>query len=197
MAKLVVGDHAKYHRKVRYKVCVSGAAETGHCSMDALEKAEAVGRAVAEAGAVLVTGATTGTPYWAAKGAKSAGGLVIGFSPASSEIAHVKTYRLPIDYHDDIIFTGFEYSGRNWILTRAADAVINICGRIGTLNEFTAAFEDNKPIGVLEGTGGTADSIREILEKSHRGMGRVVFSSDPKALVAMVLKAVEDFDRTI
>lgn len=197
MAKPSLSDHAKYHRKMRYKICISGAAETGHCSMDALEKAEEMGREVAKAGMVLVTGATTGTPYWAAKGAKSAGGLVIGFSPASSELAHVKTYRLPIDYHDDIVFTGFEYSGRNWILTRAADAVINICGRIGTLNEFTSAFEDNKPIGVLEGTGGTADFIREVLEKSHRGFGKVMFSSDPKTLLEMVIKAIEETDRGI
>jgi len=107
-----------YKRKTRYKICISGAAETGHCSMDTLEKAEQMGREVAQAGMVLVTGATTGAPYWAAKGAKAEGGLVIGFSPASSELAHVKTYRLPIDYYDDIVFTGFEYSGRNWILTR-------------------------------------------------------------------------------
>ncbi len=163
--------------------------------MDALTKAEAVGREIAKAGMTLVTGATTGTPYWAAKGAKAEGGLVIGFSPASSEVAHVKTYRLPIDYHDDIVFTGFEYSGRNWILTRAADAVIIICGRIGTLNEFTSAFEDNKPIGVLEGTGGTTDYIREILVKSHRGMGRVIFSSDPKELVMLVAQAIDGYER--
>ncbi len=187
--------HTKYHRKTRYKICISGAAETGHCSMDALQKAEEMGREIAKQGMVLVTGATTGTPYWAAKGAKSAGGLVIGFSPASSELAHVKTYRLPIDYHDDIVFTGFEYSGRNWILTRAADAVITICGRIGTLNEFTAAFEDGKPQGVLETTGGTADYIRDILEKSHRGFGKVVFSADPKELLRLVVKGIEDREK--
>lgn len=187
--------HAHYHRKIRHKICVSGAAETGHCSADSLEKAELIGREIAKAGMTLVTGATTGTPYWAAKGAKAEGGLVIGFSPASSEAAHVKTYRLPIDYHDDIVFTGFEYSGRNWILTRAADAVITICGRIGTLNEFTAAFEDNKPIGVLETTGGTADYIRSILEKSHRGFGRVFFSSDPKELIDLVAKAIDEYEK--
>ena len=196
MAKASTGSAgAHYHRKIRHKICVSGAAETGHCSADALEKAEQIGREVAKAGMVLVTGATTGTPYWAAKGAKAEGGLVIGFSPASSEAAHVKTYRLPIDYHDDIVFTGFEYSGRNWILTRSADGVIIICGRIGTLNEFTAAFEDQKPIGVLETTGGTADYIREILEKSHRGMGKVFFSSDPKELLALVSQAIDEYEK--
>lgn len=186
------GNHrVVYKRKTRYKICVSGAAETGHCSMDVLEKAEQMGREVAKAGMVLVTGATTGTPYWAAKGAKAEGGLVIGFSPASSEVAHIKKYHLPIDYHDDIVFTGFEYSGRNWLLTRAADAVVIICGRIGTLNEFTSAFEDGKPIGVLEGTGGTADFIREVVEKSHRGPGAIVYSSDPKELLTMLIHEIK------
>lgn len=196
MPEELVARHIKYHRKTRYKICISGAAETGHCSMGTLQKAEELGREIAKQNIVLLTGATTGTPYWAAKGAKSAGGLVIGFSPASSEAAHVKTYRLPIDYHDDIVFTGFEYSGRNWILTRSADAVIIICGRIGTLNEYTAAFEDNKPIGVLETTGGTADYIRDILEKSYRGFRKTVFSPDPKELLKLVMQQVEEHKKT-
>jgi len=179
------------NHKIKYKICVSGAAETGHCGLDALEKAETFGREIAKAGAVLVTGATTGIPYWAAKGAKEEGGFVIGLSPAVSEAAHIKSYRLPIDYHDLIIFTGFDYSGRNLLLTRSADAVVIICGRIGTLNEFTIAFEDKKPIGVLEGTGGTADQIADLLAKSHRGMGKAVFSHDPKDLLNKVLKAIK------
>src|SRR3989338_5962918 len=121
---------------LKYKICVSGAAETGHCAIDALEKAEQIGRAIADAGMVLVTGATTGIPYWSAKGAKEAGGIVIGLSPASSESAHIKSYKLPTDYHDLIVYTGFDYAGRNLLLTRSADAVITICGRLGTLNEF-------------------------------------------------------------
>ncbi len=164
-------------------MAVSGAAETGLCAPNAPELAEAVGREIAKQGIVLVTGATTGIPYWAAKGAKTEGGLVIGFSPAASEAAHLKTYRLPTDYHDLIVYTGFEYAGRNLILTRSADAVIVICGRIGTLNEFTIAFEDKKPIGVLTGTGGTADHVYDLIQEGHRGMGKVVYSSDPAELV--------------
>ena len=177
--------------KPRYKICISGAAETGLCSIDALEKAEILGREVARRGYVLVTGATIGVPYWAAKGAKLAGGTVIGISPAASEAAHVKSYHLPTDYHDLIIYTGFDYSGRNLLLIRSSDAIVTICGRIGTLNEFTIAFEDQKVIGVLEKTGGTADMMREILEKSHRGMGRVIFNDDPIALLDRVAEAIE------
>lgn len=184
--------NGKLISKPKYKICISGAAETGFCAIDALEKAEAMGREIAKRGMVLVTGATIGIPYWAAKGAKLAGGMVIGLSPASSEAAHLKSYRLPIDYHDLIIYTGFEYSGRNLLLTRAADAIITICGRMGTLNEFTIAFEDQKPIGILEGTGGTADELRGILEKAHRGMGKVVFSKDIKTLLDLVVAAIEE-----
>lgn len=175
---------------LKYKICISGAAETGLCSPDVAEKAEMLGREVACAGLVLVTGATVGVPYWAAKGAKEAGGIVIGLSPASSEIAHIKTYKLPTDYHDLIIYTGFEYSGRNLLLTRASDAVITICGRIGSLNEFTIAFEDHKPCGVLEGTGGAADMLRDILKKAKRGYQKTVFSKDPRELLEKVVALI-------
>lgn len=177
---------------LRYKFCVSGGAETGHCASDAIEKAEVIGREIAKRGLVLVTGATSGIPYWAAKGAKAEGGIVIGISPASSKEAHLKTYRLPVDYHDLIIYTGFEYSGRNLLLIRSSDAVISICGRMGTLNEFTIAFEDKRPIGALEGTGGSADMIRNIIKEAHRGPGQVVYSSDPSDLIDQVLTVLQE-----
>ncbi|MBI3589230.1 MAG: LOG family protein [Candidatus Liptonbacteria bacterium] len=175
----------------RYKICVSGSAESEHCAPDAEEKAEELGRLIAERGMVLVTGATTGLPYWSAKGAKQAGGIVIGFSPAASQAAHIKTYRLPTDYHDLIVYTGFEYSGRNLILTRAADAVITVCGRLGTLNEFTIAFEDQKVQGVLTGTGGLADMAEGLLVESHRGKGKVVFDSNPGKLLDKVVAMIK------
>ena len=179
------------HTHLKYKICISGAAETGHCAPDTLEKTKDMGRLVISHNAVLVTGATTGAPYWAAIGAKEAGGFVIGISPATSEVEHVKKYKLPLDYHDVIIYTGFGYSGRNLLLTRASDAVLFTCGRMGTLNEFTIAFEDNKPIGILTGLGGTTDEIKGLLEIAHRGMGKVIFDSDPKNLVERVLKLVK------
>lgn len=178
------------HGHLKYKICVSGAAETAHCSKDALEKTKALGAEIIKSGAVLVTGATTGAPLWAAIGAKEAGGFVIGLSPASSEIEHVKKYHLPLDYHDIVIYTGFGYSGRNLLLTRASDAVITTCGRMGTLNEFTIAFEDKKPQGVLEGTGGVADDVEEIIKRAHRGSGFVVYDSDPKTLVQKVIELI-------
>lgn len=176
---------------LKYKICVSGAAKTECCAPDALEKAKEVGREIVRHNGVLVTGATTGIPYWAAIGAKEEGGISIGFSPAASEQAHIETYHLPVDYFDIIVYTGFEYAGRNLLLTRASDGVIIVCGRIGTLNEFTVAFEDKKPIGILTGTGVAADMIKDIVEASHRGPGKIVYDSDPKRLVEKVLEMVE------
>lgn len=180
------------HTHLKYKICISGAAETGHCSDDALEKTKELARQVIWHNAVLVTGATTGAPLWAAIGAKEAGGFVIGLSPAATEVEHVKKYKLPVDYHDVIVYTGFGYSGRNLLLTRSADAVLFTCGRIGTINEFTIAFEDNKPIGVLTSAGWmTDDIIKKIIEEGHRGSGKIVYDDDPKALVEKVLKLVK------
>ena len=187
----MVNKKSSPHVHLKYKLCISGAAETTHCSADALEKAKELGREIIRQGAVLVTGATTGVPYWGAIGAKETGGFVIGLSPASSELEHVKKYKLPVDYHDILIYTGFGYAGRNLLLTRAADAVFVVCGRMGTLNEFTIAFEDDKPVGVLTDTGGMADRIQELIKESHRGPGKVVFDSHPKALVTKLMKLVK------
>ncbi|HEY4521617.1 MAG TPA: hypothetical protein VJH05_00550 [Candidatus Paceibacterota bacterium] len=179
------------HIHLKYKICVSGAAETGHCAPDALDKAKELGKEIAKQGAILVNGATTGFPLWAAMGAKEEGGFCIGLSPAGSEKEHIESYNLPVDYMDVIVYTGFGYSGRNLLLTRSADAVIIGCGRWGTINEFTIALEDNKPIGILEGSGGSTDVIPQIIEKAKRGEGKIIYEKDPKKLIEKVLELIK------
>ena len=152
----------------RYKIGVSGSAKN-NCAPGAFAKSREVGRQIAKAGAVCVTGDTVGIPHSAAHGAKAAGGLTAGISPAISRQEHERKYHLPKDQMDLIIYTGFQYSGRNLLFIRACDAVIFICGRIGTLNEFTIAFEDRKPIGILAETGGIVDELQDILGVSARG----------------------------
>lgn len=169
-----------------FKICVSGAA-LKEVPKDLQDISFELGYQIAKQGGVLLTGATIGVPFYAAKGCKAAGGLSIGLSPASTKREHLGTYRLPLEYMDMIIYTGFDYSGRNLMLTRASDAVIEVNGRVGTLNEFTIAFEDHKPIGVLEGTGGISDEIRHILEVSHRGMKEVYFHTEPSELVTEIV----------
>jgi len=172
------------------KICVSGAAQTEECGESAFSKALALGREIAHNNAVVVDGITTGFPLWVARGAKEAGGITIGMSPASNDREHRGIYNLPCEFHDLIVYTGFGYAGRNLLMTQSSDAVIIGCGRIGTFNEFTIAFESKKPIGILEGEWATDDIVKRIIASAHRGGGNIVFSSDPKELVSKVIEMI-------
>ena len=179
------------HGHNQIKICVSGAADTGHCGIDALDKAKELGREIARQGVVLVTGATTGFPLWVAMGVKELGGVSIGISPAANEKEHVEVYKLPVDYMDLIMYTGFGYAGRDLLLTRCADAVICGCGRIGTIHEFTIAFEDGKPIGIFEGPWEMGGELQDIFQKSHRPNTKIVIGADPKKLLEEVIVLVK------
>lgn len=172
------------------KVCVSGAAETGYCGLDAFEKAKELGREIAKAGAIITTGATTGFPLYSAMGAKDECGFSIGFSPAANEREHLNVYKLPLDYMDVVVYTGFGYSGRDLLLVRSSDAVIIGCGRVGTLNEFSVAFEDHRPIGILEGSWQTDEILRQVIAAAHRPNNRIMYDSDPKAMVERLIEMV-------
>ncbi len=180
-----------HNEHLKLKFGISGAAETGHCGIDAYDKGLELGREIARQGAVLVNGATTGFPLWGAMGAKEAGGFTVGFSPANTEKEHIEAYNLPVEYMDMIVYTGFGFPGRDLIFTRSCDAVFFGCGRIGTIHEFTIAFEDQKPMGILEADWEIDEVIKNILEKGHRPNDLILFDSDPKALVERVKELVE------
>lgn len=173
------------------KIGVSGSADLGLAGMDAFEKAKELGREISRQGAIITTGATTGFPMYAAMGAKDESGFSVGLSPASTEREHVETYKLPLDFMDVIIYTGFGYAGRDLMFVRSADAMIIGPGRIGTYNEFSVAFEDHRPIGVLEGSWETDDILKQIIESAHRPNDRLFFESDPKALVERLIELVQ------
>ena len=85
------------------------------------------------------------------------------------------------------------YVGRDLYLVQSSDAVITVGGRFGSLHEFTSALEDNKPCGVLLGSGGTADwipKLMETLEPPHRNL--VIYSHDPVELVDMIIKKLDE-----
>lgn len=177
---------------MKYKIALSGAAQINHCCEDIKKISKEVGKEVAKHDCILITGATTGVPYFAALGCKEVGGFNVGFSPATSEAAHLKTYKLPVEPFDVMIYTGSDYVGRNVIMTKSADGVIIICGRMGTLHEFATAFEIQKPIAVLEGTGGTADKIRKIATGPFRGTKKkIIYEKNPKKLVEKLIELIK------
>lgn len=182
---------------MKYSICVSGAA-AGSTVLPAKAAAEILGESIAKAGHVLTTGATVGLPFYAAKAATKAGGMSIGFSPASSLREHVSKYRLPIGVFDFINFTGMHYVGRDIHLVQSSDAIITIGGRFGSLHEFTTALESRKPCGVLTSTGGTADIIPELLQRLEPvNHDLVIFDDDPARLVKRIIEVLDHENKDI
>ncbi|MCK9578428.1 hypothetical protein M0R01_02980 [bacterium] len=179
----------------KFNIVVSGAAVVDVCCDNIRELSKDVGAEIARKGHTLVTGATTGVPYFTALGCHEAGGENIGFSPAESKIDHVRRYRLPTKPFDLMIYTGSDYAGRDITMTKAADGVIIVCGRIGTLHEFTTAIECGKPIAVLERSGGISDKIKFILQDNTKIKSPIVFDRNPKVLVEKLLKILETEDK--
>lgn len=179
-----------YEKKI--VISVSGAAEVAHCGPDALNIAKEVGREIARQDCVLSTGATSGFPHSSAQGYKESKGIFsLGLSPAANEKEHTDLYLLPLDYCDIVIFTGFGFPVRDIMLVKSSDAMILGCGRIGTIHEFTVAFESNIPVGILEGPWATDKVIRDILRNSNRTNPNVIFESDPKKMIERLKEMVK------
>lgn len=100
--------------------------------------AEAVGRALAQAGATLICGGLGGVMEAACRGAKSAGGLTVGILPGTDPGE-------ANPYVDIPIVTGMRCA-RNIIIARTAQAVIAIGGSYGTLSELAYALNFGKPV---------------------------------------------------
>jgi hypothetical protein len=179
---------------VRYQICVSGAA-SGNTVQAAHQLAFDLGKAIASRGKTLMTGATVGLPWYAAKGAFSVEGkrgMSVGFSPATSFREHVTVYKLPTVEFDYINFTSMEYVGRDVHLVRSSDAVITVGGRMGSLHEFATALESKKVCGVLLGSGGLADYIPTLLKNVEApGANEIIYETDPDRLVEKVIAALD------
>jgi uncharacterized protein (TIGR00725 family) len=180
--------------KDKITISISGAAEITHCGPSVIQKAMDIGRAIAnhKDEVQISTGATSGFPMYVAQGYKENGtGFSIGLSPAASKKEHLETYKMPLEYNDVIIYTGFGFPGRDMMLVRSSDAIILGCGRIGTIHEFTVAWESEMPIGILEGEWNTDEVIKNIIDNSNRQNDLVIFDADPKRLVDRLIDMVK------
>ncbi len=100
--------------------------------------AQDVGRALGEAGAVLICGGRGGVMEAACRGAKEAGGTTIGILPgpdASEANAYV----------DIPIVTGIG-DARNAIIARTAEVAIAVGGSYGTLSEIALTLGFDTPV---------------------------------------------------
>jgi uncharacterized protein (TIGR00725 family) len=120
-------------RQLSVAVCGAGVANDRDTAV-----AEAVGRLLARAGAIVVCGGLGGVMAAAVRGASSEGGLSIGLLPGETRAGAAEglTVALP---------TGLG-EGRNILVVRAADAVIAVGGEFGTLTEIAFALKIGVPV---------------------------------------------------
>lgn len=179
----------------RIKIGVMGSA-SGAQTEDpiARQKAVELGREIARRGHVFINGACPGLPNDALLGAEEMNGFTVGISPAFSEYEHVHEYLSPHG-HDLVIYTGLGFMERDIINIRSADGVVIVGGGIGTLNEFTIAYDEGRPIGIITNSGGISNSIPHIVEELCRREipPNIVFDDDPKILLDKLEAAIRAF----
>jgi uncharacterized protein (TIGR00725 family) len=179
---------------MKIKIGVMGSAANA-ASPEIAKTAHKLGKAIAARDAILLTGATTGVIHLVGKTARDAGAFHLGVSPGESEREHVELFGLPTDA-DAIVYAGFGLKGRNVVLVRSCDIVVFIAGAIGSLNEFTIAYDEGKVIGCLIGTGGVADEAQQIVERLQKpSKAQIVYDEDPARLIETCLRVREADDR--
>jgi len=115
-----------------------GVIGAGVCDAELGRLAEAVGRGIAEAGAVLVCGGKGGVMTAACRGARAAGGLTVGILPGRERSGANR-------YVDVAIATGIN-EARNLAIIRTADALVAVGGSYGTLSEIGFALKAGKKV---------------------------------------------------
>ena len=168
----------------------------GEFVADTMEKAYQLGTEIARHDCVILTGACPGLPHQAVLGAKECGGLVVGISPALGLDEHVQRYLSPHEGYDVIIFTGSGLMGREITTIRSCDIVAIVGGRSGTLGEFAIAYDEGKVIAVLQGAGGIADHVDDVvgvIDDKETGV-EIIYDTDAATLVE---KAVACHERRI
>jgi len=119
------------------------------CTSVARDAAYRVGKAITKRGGTVISGGLGGVMEAASKGARDAGGVSVG-------IIHSADSGDANKYCDFVIATGLGKS-RNFVVAYSGDAMVLIGGGAGTLIEAAAAYQAEKPISAVMGTGGVAD----------------------------------------
>lgn len=110
----------------------------GRATGQEVMRAEAVGRLLAEAGAIIVCGGLGGVMAAACRGAAAVGGISVGLLPGEDPTAANDWVTVPLA-------TGLGEL-RNGLVVRAARCVIAIGGAHGTLSEIALALRTGTPV---------------------------------------------------
>lgn len=160
-----------------------------------IQQCRSLGRAIAEQGCCVLTGACPGMPHEVVLGTRQAGGHSMGISPAVHLREHIDTFTSPYREYDVMIYTGLGLMGRELINIRSSDIIVVVGGRCGTLGEFAIAYEEGKLIGVLTGTGGITDVLPQLVDSLGKKTGsEVMYDSNPQQLITRLLQRFQSPD---
>lgn len=173
---------------MRYQIAVLGS-HREDLPKETYKIAEEMGAEIARRGHILVTGASRGISGHAARGAKSAGGVVLAISPQNwdDESSPVSLEDADVEVH-----SGFGLKGRNVLTVRSADGIIIINGGIGTLNEAAIAEGEGKPVLAIEGTGGCADILRSVFSKLNPGYEKIRYGKPGPSSLDSLVEMIEN-----
>ncbi|MFC1662178.1 TIGR00725 family protein [Gemmatimonadota bacterium] len=120
------------------RVSVVGA---GQASPEESAMAEALGRALGAAGALVITGGLGGVMAAASRGCAEAGGIAVGILPGGDAAMANPWVRIPIA-------TGLG-EARNALVVRSGEAVVAVGGSWGTLSEIALACRMGISVALL------------------------------------------------
>jgi uncharacterized protein (TIGR00725 family) len=170
------------------------------------EKAAMVGEEIAKNNCTVITGACPGLPHIAAMAATKKGGKTIGYTAGTSLKDHLEVQKYPNEGYTELVFVPIALKlnkfvarkYRNVMSCDACDAGIIIGGRIGTLNEFTNLYDFGKVIGILEGTGGVTEYVKDVVKIAGKASNSVIiYEKDPKKLIKKVIGQLESEKKAV
>ncbi len=162
----------------RLQISVVGFNEDS-CTEVARDAAYRVGRAIAMQGAIVVSGGLGGVMEAASRGASEAGGASVGIIPSADSAQANK-------YCDFVVATGLG-KARDFLVAYSGEAMIIVGGGAGTLTEVAAAYQADKPIVSVRGTGGVADDWAG-RHLDHRRKRPIIEASNPEDAVKKALR---------
>jgi len=141
-----------------------------------LEAAEEVGQLLARGGAVVVTGGLGGIMRAASRGAAGAGGETIGILPGPDQSEANEFVSTPIATGLGVV--------RNFVVVTAADAVVAIGGRHGTLSEIGIALRMGRHVIAL--------SSWRVESDGRFGGPSIHRAKDPREAAALALRLAKE-----
>ncbi len=146
--------------------------------------AETLGKELALAGCVVISGGKGGVMEAVCRGAKANGGLTV------AELAGAERYVSNEFVDVEMISTDIGYRGPS-LLVGMCDAVIALGGGAGTLQELAVAYRMQKPVVLLTGYGGWTDRLAELDYLDERQLIKFRVTRSPQTAVKVTVNLLQ------